>query len=54
MSERELLINSLYRQFEKDRIMIKKNLLYNLNEVAIVTHKDKKKITMIIKIEEEK
>ena len=54
MNSRELLINSLYRQFEKDRILIKKTLLQSMNEVAIVTHQNKKKITMIIKIEDDK
>ena len=53
MSDRELLINSLIRQFEKDRISLKKILLYELNEVSLVTHKGNQKITMIIKIEKE-
>lgn len=53
MIERKILIHNLYRQFEKDKWNIENILLGQLNEIAIATKKDNKKITMIIKIEEE-
>ena len=49
---KEILINNLYRKFEKDKWQIK-DILLILNQVLLTTKKGKHKITMIIKIEED-
>lgn len=53
MNTKELLIHNLYRQFEKDKWNMKQ-VLSIMNEVMLVTKRDNLKISMIIKIEEDK
>ena len=53
MIDKKLLIHNLYRQFEKDKWLIEKNLLEAMNEVMLVTKKNDYKISMIIKIEKD-
>lgn len=53
MTEREWLINNLFGKISKYKNDIK-NTLLNLNEIVLVSHRENKKITMIIKIEDEK
>ena len=52
MSNKELLIHNLFREFEKEKWKIKAQLLKKLNEVILTSKKDNYKISMVIKIEE--
>ena len=54
MMEREMLVRNLFRQIEKDRLKLIQRLIYATTEEVLTTSKGNKKITMIIKIEEEK
>lgn len=49
----KLLIHNLYRQFDKDKWNIERNLLNNLQEVILVSKKSGYKISMTIKLEKE-
>ena len=53
MDDKKILIHNLYRQFEKDKWLIERNLLAVMNEIMLVSKKDNYKISMIIKIEKE-
>jgi hypothetical protein len=45
------LIDKLFREFDKDKQVIKKNLLYVMDEVMLETFDDYGKATIIIKYE---
>lgn len=45
------LIDKLFREFDKDKQVIKKNLLYVMDEVVLETHDDYGKAIIIIKYE---
>ncbi len=54
MMDKQILINNLFRQLEKERKNIRNLLLFEMNQVMLVSHKGDMKITMVIKIEKEK
>ena len=54
MIDKKLLIHNLYRQFEKDKWDIERLLLNTMNEVVLTTKRNGLKISMVIKIEQDK
>lgn len=51
---REELINKILEQFDKDKEIIKKNLIKALDEVYIVTEDDYTQVELIIKVSRKK
>ena len=51
---REELINKILERFDKDKEIIKKNLIKALDEVYIVTEDDYTQVELIIKVSRKK